>query len=184
MGVDKRALPLRGISLLERVLVRVRPLSGRVVTIGGDPILEPLGVPTLPDLYPGAKSMGGIATALAHAAATGGPEAWLLCVACDMPFLEPSLLSYLAELIPGRDVVVPRVELGFEPLCAIYRATCLPGFQREIGAGNLRIFDVYKAVRVREVREEELRRLDPDLRSFFNVNRPADLEKAILLMEG
>jgi molybdenum cofactor guanylyltransferase len=39
------------------------------------------------------------------------------------------------------------------------------------------------AVRVREVPEPELRRIDPELRSFFNVNTPEDLERA-RIMDG
>ncbi|MBI5441055.1 MAG: molybdenum cofactor guanylyltransferase [Deltaproteobacteria bacterium] len=178
MGVDKLTLPLAGVPLLERTWSRVAPVSERVIAVGGPPLLASRSVETIPDLYPGADSMGGLATALAHAAATGGPGAWALCVACDLPLLEPALLAYLGTLQTGWDAVVPRTPAGWEPLCAVYRATCLPALEEEIRRGNLRIRDLFALVRTREVGPEELRRFDADLRSFLNVNRPADLARA------
>jgi len=184
MGMDKAGLVLEGVTLLERVLARVSAVARRVVVVGGEPRLEHRGIPTLPDLYPGANAMGGIATALRHAADTLGPEVPVLCTACDLPFLEPTLLAQLWEVSAGWDVVVPRVPEGYEPLCALYRATCLGVLEEEIGRGNLRILDVFRRVRTREVPEPELRRFDPELRSFVNLNRPTDLERARRLLSG
>lgn len=182
MGADKAVLPLQGMPLIERAWQRVSAVSESVVVVGGEPRLDHRGVETIPDRYPGANAMGGIATALIRAASLVGPEAWALCVACDMPFLEPEVLAYLARWIPNFDIVVPHTGPGYEPLCAIYRATCLPAFDAEIGRGNLRIFDLYDQVRTHVVREEELRKIDPELASFLNLNRPEDLETARRLL--
>lgn len=184
MGTDKVTLPLAGIPLLERVWSRVARAAERVVVVGGVPRLDGKGVPTLPDLYPGADSMGGVATALAHAALALETDGPVLCVACDLPFVEPALLRYLVSLCPGWEAVVPRVAAGYEPLCALYRPSALPFFEREIGRGNLRVRDAFGRLRTREVGEEELRRFDPELCSFLNVNRPEDLERARHRLEG
>jgi molybdopterin-guanine dinucleotide biosynthesis protein A len=178
MGADKLTAPLAGIPLLERTWSRVAAVSERVVTVGGPALLARHSVEAVADLYPEADSMGGIATAARFAAAAGGPQAWFLCVACDMPLLEPGLLLYLASLEAGWDVVVPRTPAGWEPLCAVYRVTCLPVLEEEIRRGNLRLKSLFGAVRTRAVGEEELSRFDPELRSFLNVNRPADLARA------
>jgi molybdopterin-guanine dinucleotide biosynthesis protein A len=178
MGTDKAILRLGGVPLIERVQARVSAVSERVVVIGGQPGLEIHGASAVPDRYPGADALGGIATALAYAASCDGPDAWVLCVACDMPFLEPRLLAHLASLMPAHDVVVPRVRAGHEPLCSLYRATCLPVFEAQIATRNLRIFDVYPKVRTRVVGEAELREFDPELVSFLNLNRPDDVRAA------
>lgn len=178
MGRDKADILLGGVPLIEWVFDRVREVAEEVVVVGGPPRLGHRGVPTLPDRYPGANAVGGIATALAHATETGGDDTWVLCVACDTPFLEPALLWLLAAQRENADIVVPRTAQGWEPLCALYRATCLPGFEQAIAKGNLRVLDAYAQVRCQTVGEEELRRVDPDLRSFFNVNRPGDLALA------
>lgn len=182
MGTDKVMLRLSGKSLLERVWERLAQVADRVVVVGGEPRMEGHGVQTVPDLYPGADSLGGLATALTHAVETVGSDAWVLCVACDMPFLEPRLLALLTCFCKDCDVVVPRTSAGQEPLCALYRTTCLPVMIPQIQEWNLRIRSVYDKVRLCEVGEEEIRKLDPDFRSFLNINRPEDLEKAQRLL--
>jgi molybdopterin-guanine dinucleotide biosynthesis protein A len=184
MGADKVGILLEGIPLLERVWSRVARVADRVVVVGGVPRLDRLGVSTVPDRYSGADSLGGIATALAYAGETVGNEDPVLCVACDLPLLVPSLLLHLFQRSSGWDVVVPRVAAGYEPLCALYRPSVLPVFEEQISRGNLRIREVFRAVKTLEIGEEELRRFDPELVSFLNVNRPEDLERARGLLSG
>lgn len=183
MGADKIALPLGGQPLIERVWRTLHPLAERVVVVGGPARLEPWGVPTVGDRYPGADSLGGLTTALCHARDVAGMDAWVLCVAGDMPFLQPGLLRRLAGLRGNFDAVVPRTTLGFEPLCACYRATCVRVFEEQIEGGNLRIYDAFRRLNVLEVGEAVLREEDERLLSFLNVNRPADLEAATRLLE-
>lgn len=161
--------------MIERVYRSVEAVSERAVIVGGGPVLGHLGVLTIPDRHPGANAMGGIATALEHAMETLGEDALVLCVACDMPLLAPTLLLALYQASRGYDAVVPRTKVGYEPLCAVYRVSCIPAFQGEIARGNLRIPDAYRKLRLRELDEEALRRVDPGLRSFVNINWPEDL---------
>lgn len=178
MGADKASVPLEGVPLIERVWDRVRRTSRQVVVVGGAPRLAHRGVALLPDLYPAANAFGGLATALRYLVRTAGEGAWLLCVGCDMPFVSPRVVACLARRRGEFDAVVPRTPQGLEPLCALYRATCLPPAEEEIGRGNLTILDLFGRVRTREVGEAELRRADPHLASFLNVNRPDDLDAA------
>lgn len=182
MGADKVLLPLEGVPLLERVWRRASLVAERVVVVGGEPRLDHLGVETVADRYPGADSLGGLATALSFAGEALGPAGRVFCTACDMPFVEPALVAHLAGVAAGVDVVVPHTAAGFEPLCAVYRAGCLPAFEEAIRSGNLRVRDVHLRLLCREVGEAELRRFDPELRSFLNINRPADLQEAVLLL--
>lgn len=182
MGADKVLMPLAGTPLVERVWSRVAPIFARVILVGGEPRFDHRGIETVPDRYPGSDSLGGIATALDWTSKTLGAEAWVFCTACDMPFLEPALIGFLAKQIEGVDVVVPRTAAGFEPFCAFYRAGCGAVFEEAIRSGNLRIRDVFRQLRCREVGEEELRRFDPELKSFLNINRPEDLDAAARLL--
>ena len=49
---------------------------------------------------------------------------------------------------------------------------------------RLKLAGFYEAVRVRYVEEDEVRRFDPGLRSFVNVNTPEDLAQAWRAGEG
>jgi molybdopterin-guanine dinucleotide biosynthesis protein A len=96
-----------------------------------------------------------------------------------MPFLNSQLLVWLVELATEVDVVMPVVEGQMGPLHAVYRGeACRPAIGRALKRGEKRMISYLGDVRVREVTETELRALDPDLRSFFNVNTPEDLEWA------
>ena len=81
-------------------------------------------------------------------------------------------------LSPSQDVVIPRIGGLPEPLHAIYSKQCLQPIERLLAAGGLKIIDFFPEVRVRYVEEQEIKLFDPQCLSFFNVNTPADLEKA------
>jgi molybdopterin-guanine dinucleotide biosynthesis protein A len=99
-----------------------------------------------------------------------------------MPFLHPAVISYLAALAPGYDAVVPRSGAGCEPLHAVYGRSCLPEVERMVRDERLRLDALFSAVRVRWVDADEVRPLDPLLRSFVNVNTPEELEAARRLL--
>ena len=184
MGGRKADLTIGGLSLAEMTHGCIAPLCRNVVCVGGKGFLADRGVPTIPDLFPGADSMGGVATALKYALDNMGPDSWVLCVGCDMPFISPALLTLLSSKREGCDIVTPHSGPGFEPLCSLYRAGIFPVFDRRIKAGWLSIRDVFPQVATKTVREEELRSVDPRLCSFVNVNRPGDLEAVRKILEG
>lgn len=184
MGGRKADLEIGGMTLVERSYRRISPLCRETVCVGGEDFLKSLGVKTLPDLFPGADSMGAIATALFYALNEYGPESWVLAVGCDMPLISPELVMLLAGKRVGRDVVVPKTAPGFEPLCALYRAGIYPVLETLIFQGNLRLRDVFFRVNAQIVEEDELRLADPGLLSFANVNRKEDLPAIVKILEG
>ena len=135
------------------------------------PLLEDTRVAL--DLYPGLGSLGGIFSGLSAAR-----HPYALVVGCDMPFLNPDLMRHLLSLREGFDVVAPVIDGRPEPVHAVYSRVCLPHIEERLKTGELKITGFYNRVRVRYVPEEEILRFDPDLLSFFNVNSPADLERA------
>lgn len=175
MGGRKADLVVGGLTLAAHVHRRISPFCGEVVCVGGSAYLSGIGVETIPDRFPGADSMGGIATALHYALEKYGENAWVLCVACDMPLISPEVLSLIIGRREGRDIVATHTGPGYEPLCSLYRAGVYPVLERRIAEGNLRLRDIFGLVNTLTVGEAELRRLDPELVSFSNVNRPEDV---------
>ncbi|HEX8959687.1 MAG TPA: molybdenum cofactor guanylyltransferase, partial [Solirubrobacterales bacterium] len=181
LGQDKALLHLPdGRSLIAHVVARLAPLVSEVVVVATDgERLGPLPARIVPDVFPDGGALGGIYAGIAAAR-----EEYALVVACDMPLLSLPLLRHLLALPRDFDVLLPRLADGqAEPLHAVYAKACLEPIRRQLESGRRRIISFLGDVRVRYVEEAELRRLDPELRSFFNVNTPADLAALSRLLQ-
>ena len=94
MGRDKRFLDLNGVSLLERVLARLRPLVSELIVVTRDP--EPLAgldARAVTDRYPGMGVLAGV-----HAGLSAARNDWAFVVAGDMPLLNHALLQAMVEM--------------------------------------------------------------------------------------
>ncbi len=76
---------------------------------------------------------------------------------------------------------MPVVDGRPEPTHALYSRVCIGTIEKRIEANDLKISSFFDDVRVNLVPEEEIRRFDPGLLSFFNVNTQEDLETALRL---
>ncbi|HEX9896407.1 MAG TPA: molybdenum cofactor guanylyltransferase [Dehalococcoidales bacterium] len=178
LGRNKALEKIGGVTVIERVINRLTPIINQliIVTADGKNHLIPVSSARFKaDVYPGKGPLGGIYTGL-----SASHTELNIAVACDMPFLSTSLLKHMVELIPGFDAVVPRTrESLFEPLHAVYSQTCLPVIKNHLELEQLSIRAFLAEVKVRYIEEDECRQYDPELLSFFNMNRQADLERAM-----
>ena len=174
LDTDKAFLEIGGQVLIEGIVEKMARIGDEVIIVTNSPQRYGyLEARLVSDVYPGKGALGGIYSGLK---AARSPHS--LVVACDMPFLDLRLLRYMILLSSGQDVVIPRVEGLTEPLHAIYSKRCLQPIERVLAAGSLKIIDFFPEVRVRYVEKQEIELLDPKHLSFFNINTPADLEKA------
>ncbi len=194
MGEDKAWVEIGGRPLIGRVLDVVTTLSDDVMVVGAHGRrYAALGVRLVEDAFPGQGSLIGIYSGLRAAR-----HQRALCVACDMPFLNPHLLAHMIELSSGYDAVIPYLDPeppvpGTEwdaarthllhPLCAVYSRTCLPAIERALQDGDLRAIAFFDRVRVRYLTLPEVERFDPEHRSFLNVNTPDEVQAARRLLE-
>ncbi len=96
-----------------------------------------------------------------------------------MPLINTRLVRHLASLAPGFDAVAPIVRGRIEPLHTVYSGGCGVQAQELLESGEGAPRALLESVRTRYVEEAELRRFDPDLAGFFNVNTPDDLAEAL-----
>ena len=183
LGRDKAVEPFSGEPLIRRVirLASEAISASQVVVVVADAnraAALPLDAHhhTAVDVFPDCGSLGGIYTGL-NASSTD----WSLVTACDMPFLSAALLAHMAGLRDGVDAVVPVLDDRPEPTHALYTRRCLPAIEKRLRAGQLKISGFFDDVAVRYVPESDIRNFDPDLLSFFNINRPEDLARAMEL---
>lgn len=177
MGQDKALLPFLGRPLILRVIARMLPLASEVLVTTNQPeAYRFLGVPLFTDIYPGRGALGGLYTAL-HAA----HHPVVAVVACDMPFASPELITLARDRLheTEADVVIPSTASGLEPLHAVYRReTCLPLVKKAVEAGKWRLISWFPAARVIILEPDEVMRIDPDQRAFWNLNTPEEFRRA------
>ena len=183
LGRDKALEPFGGEPLISRVIGRLATLTDEtVVVVNNDAraaeLPLPAGAKTAVDIYPDSGSLGGIFTGL-----TAASNEWGFVVACDMPFLNTALIKHILSLRHDHDAVVPTLDGYPEPTHSAYSKACLPHIERRLEAGQLRIARFFDDVRVRYVQDDEVDALDADRLSFFNVNTPDDLARALSLVE-
>ncbi len=153
MGEDKALLRIGSQTLLETVAERASVVADElfVVASNGAPYVD-LGFRVVADVLPKSGSLGGIYSALLHAAFE-----WCLVLACDMPLINPDLLEFMAGLPRTYDVAIPSLpstrsaqggEETLETLHAIYSRSTVAMIQHRIRLGNLKIADFLADVMV------------------------------------
>jgi molybdopterin-guanine dinucleotide biosynthesis protein A len=174
-GQEKAFIPVGGKRMLDRVVEVFAPLFDERILVTNHPLhyLE-WDLHIVTDLFATRSSLTGIHSALFYST-----RPYAFCVGCDTPFLSRAVVEKLIQALePGVDVVIPDTGAGFEPLCAAYSVRCLQAIEQNLKSSRLKIQDFFKKVRVKKIPEPNLRAVDPQLMSFFNVNTPEDLERA------
>ncbi len=199
MGDDKLLLPVppRGIPLIRHVVEQLLPVASSALVVANDAsigtALRQLGesgaekltenpvaqvrVDCLPDDNPGHGPLGGLATGLRRV------EGWALAVAGDMPFVSAAVCKHLISLADSEiDAIVPTAHGLAQPLHAVYHRRCLPAVEKSLAAGLRRMDSFWPDARIRKVSAATLRSLDPELRTFVNVNTPSQWQEALALL--
>lgn len=174
-GKEKAFVTVGGIRIMDRLHRLFRETFGEVIIVTNDPIkyLE-WDAHIVTDLFPIRSSLTGIHAGLFF---TQTPHAFI--TACDTPFLQKEVIEVIVgALADGIDVVIPETAAGIEPLCAAYSIRCLETIGRHLKSNKLKIQMFFNKMRVRRISEKALRRVDPHLCSFLNINSPADLARA------
>ena len=101
-----------------------------------------------------------------------------LVVAVDLPCVQPALLSFLlSQPLPADTLLVPLIHNIPQVLLAIYPRSILPVVKEQLLQGRRDLRCLLKLVPVQFIEEAELLPIDPQLRSFLNVNTPEELRE-------
>ncbi|WP_073307637.1 molybdenum cofactor guanylyltransferase [Halobaculum gomorrense] len=208
---DKAVTDLAGIPMIRRVADRLADATDRLVVncradqraaIADAMEGYPNPVRYAEDPEPDEGPMAGIRTALRGVEGWGGTDAPAFVVACDMPFVDPSLVDALFDRLAGgadaertgeRDgfgrgnadgdrlnAVVPRVEdQWFQTTHAAYRAGLMAdACDAALERGDRKIIAPLFELDYAEVGADDLDALGVDDRTFENLNTVEELEAA------
>jgi len=180
-GKNKAFFKIGGIILIDQIVEKMGKLSNEIIIVTN--ILKKLdyltkkfnylNIKLIKDIIPHKGSLGGIYSGLLFAKNNS-----IFVVACDMPFLNTSLLKYIISFSEEYDVIIPKINNFFEPLHAIYSKKCLKPIKKLIYENNLKIIDFFKYVDVKCIEKNEIEKFDPEFLSIFNINTLEDLKEA------
>ena len=178
-GADKALVPLPGgtTPMLGVVVQALRQVSSDVCIIAPEHReYAQFGVPVVSERDPGQGPLGAIEMALRRAA-----HDRCIVVACDLPFLSPALLRWMIQIDFSEDALVPLIDAAADvdltgmnarpqSLHAIYRRSCVDQVRHLLDSGERRLGRLLELIEVRYLDDAEIRRVDPELRSFVNLN--------------
>ena len=176
MGRDKALLPFPGnkqVTMLAHLAALLKACCDDTILVArtteqAQQYAMP-GVRTITDQLPGVGPLMGLYSGLS---ATQAEHA--LVIAVDMPFLEPALVAFLLSLPRSDAILVPLVDETPQVLLAIYPRSLLPTIEACLRTGQRGPRALLSVARVHYIEEAQLRRVDPQLRSFINLNTPQE----------
>ncbi len=183
MSRPKAWLPFGEETMLTRIVRIVGEVVVPVVVVAAsEQKVPPLPFPVevVRDEEPDRGPLQGLAAGLESL--KGRVDAAFL-TSCDAPFLKPAVIRRLIDLMGEHQLCVPRARGFVQPLTAIYHVDVLPKVRKMLREDRLRPTDLLERTATRFVEEEELRDVDPQLDSLWNLNTPEEYQAALARLE-
>ena len=174
-GRDKARYEIDGVPMLTRVAEAMRPLATRTTGIARtESAYQDLGLNTIADAIPDAGPLGGVYTALSHAAGFKSElhpvNDWVLITSCDWHQPDPHRVRALAEHQDLQARVVAYKQTSWiEPFPALYCVGMMATAKRRIKQNSLAMQGLFEelgsAVSIQHLDQAEPLDLDtaPDL---------------------
>ncbi len=172
MPVRKAFIRVNGKPIIERNLTAIKGLFSETFIVTNEPEhYAHLNISLFGDVYNIRGPMTGIFTSLINAS-----NRWVFVSACDMPFLNTDLIRYMSSIRNNYDAVIPGTGKNAEPLFAFYSKQLITAMEKRVLTGKRGMKDFLKNKKVKYVPAREIRKHDPDARSFINLNTPEDVD--------
>lgn len=177
MGKNKALLSLPGkedVTFVEHLASLLTPLCSEMLIVARNAVdaasYSLVGVRIVTDRVPDYGPLMGLYSGLSTMQAEHA-----IVVAVDMPFVQAALLSFLLFQPRTDSLLIPIVDNVPQVLLAIYPRSSLSVIEKCIQQGRRDLRSLLEVAPVRYIDEAQLRRVDPQLRSFVNVNTPEEL---------
>ena len=179
MGVPKATLPFGPETMLQRVVRLLGTVVSPIVVVAA----REQSLPALPDDVRVARdereARGPLEGIRAGLSALPPSIDAAYITSCDVPLLVPAFVERMIELMSDHDVAVMEIDGFTHPLSAIYRRDTLPHVEALLAQDRLRPLFLFETVRTRRVTPEEMKGVDPELRTLRNLNTQEDYRAAL-----
>jgi len=179
MGRDKAMMPIGGSPLIVRLVTMLAPRFADIVVVAApSQPLPALAARVIRDEVEYQGPLAGLARGLREIR-----EDVAFAASCDSVALNPALVDFLLEQIPGYDAVLPIWRGRPQPLHAVYRRSALAPLEDLVARGQLRLMDLFERIHTNRVVDDEIRRFDPEGSSLTSVNTPGEYAEALRRLE-
>lgn len=177
MGSNKAFLPLPGkerLTFIEQLVSTLIPLCAETILVARDAAgAASYALPGVHVVTDKMLDQGPLMGLYSGLSAIHTQRA--LVVAVDMPFILPALVTFLLSQPQSGSLLVPLVNNVPQVLLALYPRTILPLTEQLLQQGRHDPRSLLDVAPVQYIEETQLRLIDPDLRSFININTPEEL---------
>jgi molybdopterin-guanine dinucleotide biosynthesis protein A len=174
-GVEKGLIKIGGREIISIILESLKDFQTVIVCRDSNQAeLYSVYGDVITDIFKEMGPLAGIHSALEHLGER------LVIVSTDMPFVSPDICRFLYEESVDCSAAVPVWSDGkFEPTLAAYTPEIRVNIEKCLRRGEKKVICAFKGVeKVKYIPVEVLRKFDPELISFTNINTPSDLKKA------
>lgn len=179
MGSDKGLMPFDRKPLVLHALETLDEVAGQVMISANDAVYRQFSHPVVPDVVHNIGPMGGIYSCLLQSATE-----FNIFLPCDMPFVPSDLFVWLLQHIGDYPCAVPvHDDYKMEPLCVVYRKSCMETFAEFIEKGRYKVLDALAQLGYAAVKIDETTPFY-DNHLFFNLNTLPDYHYALQYIEN
>lgn len=175
-GKEKYFFTYGGKTFISRLIGSLSQVVDEIVLVARDPEqcsrFDHLDtVRCITDIRKGIGPVGGL-----HAGVLEVKGDLVFVAACDMPCISPEVVGCLFDHIGESDAAIPcwNKEM-FEPLHAVYRKSTLLTYLKNHESRSLR--DMVRNLKSTYIPVDVLRKYDPALKTFTNINRLEELDR-------
>jgi molybdenum cofactor guanylyltransferase len=189
MGTPKAALMFGNSTILEGLIAKLCDAFDEILIIAAPQQTESFPIERLLPTAPSSVRLlrdylpyQGAAIALVRGLAAATNDISFVC-SCDLPLLRMEVVRALHDMLNGYEAVIPQIGGRAQPLCAVYRRTVAPAIETQLAAGEQRLTRITAGLTAYCPGEVQLREIEPDLRSFMNVNTPEDYRRVVAIKQ-
>jgi molybdopterin-guanine dinucleotide biosynthesis protein A len=173
--IQKGLLEFNGKKIIETALELFEKNFKRVFISTNSPeIFFYLGFPMIGDILNYRGPMTGIFSSFCSSSSSE-----LFVAACDMPFINSKLIRLIVSKYNGQDAVIPVFNGKPQPLLGIYSRKITDVMEERIKSEKRSMIDLLKYINVYYINEDVIAEVDPDGRSFVNINTFEEYEKEL-----
>ena len=175
-GQEKYFFTYEGKTFIERLIESLSHVVDEIILVARNPeqckrFNAIKGVRCITDIRTGTGPIGGL-----HAGSLAARGDLLFVSACDMPCVDPRVITHLFNRIDNFDAAIPSWNTDMlEPLHAVYRRTALIGYLEKHTSLSLRT--MVRGLDTLYVPIDEIRAIDHELTTFTNINKIEDLKR-------